>query len=184
MEDSAIIALYWDRDETAITATGEKYGAYCYAIAYHILKSPEDSDECVNDTWFRAWNAMPPQKPRVLSAFLGRITRNLSIDRYRQLHAAKRAGELEAVDLELDGCAPAFWADERIDAIATGEAISRFLRAISRDDRVIFLRRYWYVDSIAEIAARYRVSESRVKSSLHRSRARLRKYLEQEGVAP
>lgn len=182
MEDNAIIALYWAREETAITETGRKYGPYCHAIAYHILKSQEDADECVNDTWLRAWNAMPPEKPNILSAFLGRITRNLSLDRYRQQHAAKRAGELEAIDLELNDCSGGAQPDDHIDAIATGEAISRFLHTCDQTTRVIFLRRYWYTDSIAEIAGRYHISESKVKSSLYRSRKKLRTYLEQEGI--
>lgn len=182
MEDKAIIALYWDRDETAITETGQKYGPYCYAIAYHILKNREDSDECVNDTWLRAWNAMPPERPHILSAFLGRITRNLSLDRYRNQHAKKRAGELEAIDVELSSCTDGWQLDERIDVIATGEAISRFLHTCDKTARVIFLRRYWYADSIAEIAGRYHISESKVKSSLYRSRKKLRRYLEQEGI--
>lgn len=182
MEDSAIIDLYWAREEAAITETDQKYGPYCRAIAYHILKSREDSDECVNDTWLRAWNAMPPERPTILSAFLGRITRNLSLDRYRQRHALRRGGELETIDLELGDLVSGGQSDGCIDAIATGEAISRFLHTCDQTARVIFLRRYWYADSIAEIAGRYHISESKVKSSLFRSRKKLRSYLEQEGI--
>lgn len=182
MEDSAIIDLYWAREEAAIAESDRKYGSYCRAIAYHILKSREDSDECVNDTWLRAWNAMPPERPGILSAFLGRITRNLSLDRYRQRHALRRAGELETIDLELGDLVSGGQSDGCIDAIATGEAISRFLHTCDQTARVIFLRRYWYADSIAEIAGRYHISESKVKSSLFRSRKKLRSYLEQEGI--
>ncbi len=183
MEDEQIVALYWARDEAALTESDRKYGAYCQSIAWNVLRSREDADECVNDTWLRAWNAMPPEKPDILSAFLGRITRNLSLDRYRRLHAAKRGGGLEVIDLELDDCSAGPGLDSHLDAIATAEAISAFLRASDQTTRVIFLRRYWYADSIQEIARRYHISESKVKSLLYRSRKRLRRYLEEEGIS-
>ncbi|MCC8064366.1 MAG: sigma-70 family RNA polymerase sigma factor [Clostridiales bacterium] len=183
MEDEQIVALYWARDEAALTESDRKYGAYCQSIAWNVLRSREDADECVNDTWLHAWNAMPPEKPDILSAFLGRITRNLSLDRYRRRHAAKRGGGLEAIDLELDDCSAGTGLDSHLDAIAVAEAITTFLRASDQATRVIFLRRYWYADSIPEIAQRYHISESKVKSLLYRSRKRLRRYLEEEGIA-
>ncbi len=183
MEDEQIVALYWARDEAALTESDRKYGAYCQSIAWNVLRSREDADECVNDTWFHAWNAMPPERPDILSAFLGRITRNLSLDRYRRRHAAKRGGGLEAIDLELDDCSAGPGLDNHLDAIAVAEAITAFLRASDQVTRVIFLRRYWYADSIQKIAQRYHISESKVKSLLYRSRKRLRRYLEEEGIS-
>jgi RNA polymerase sigma-70 factor (ECF subfamily) len=182
MDDAAIIDLYWKREESAIAATHEKYGAYCFAIAHRILTSREDADECVNDTWLRAWNAMPPERPNLLSAFLGRITRNLALDRYRASHAVRRGGALADIDLELEECADQRTPDQALDAMVTGQAISRFLEGCDQATRVVFLRRYWYADSIGDIAKRYHISESKVKSMLFRCRNKLRRYLEQEGI--
>ena len=147
MEDSAIIDLYWAREERALSETDAKYGGYCRSIAHNILKNREDSEECVSDTWLHAWNAMPPQRPSILSSFLGRITRDLSFDRCRRQNAEKRGG----------GSLP-----ER--------------------ECSIFLRRYWYVDSVQDIAARYALRENTAKSILFRTREKLRRYLAGEGI--
>ena len=165
MEDSAIIDLYWAREERALSETDAKYGGYCRSIAHNILKNREDSEECVSDTWLHAWNAMPPQRPSILSSFLGRITRNLSFDRCRRQNAEKRGGGL--LPLALD---------------ELSEAIDRFLRTLPERECSIFLRRYWYVDSVQDIAARYALRENTAKSILFRTREKLRRYLAGEGI--
>ena len=194
MEDSQIIDLYWARLEQAIQETDTKYGGYCRAIAHNILKSMEDSEECVSDTWLRAWNAMPPQRPSVLSAFLGRITRNLSLDRYKAARAEKRGGSSFAEKRgggalplaldELSECVPAGGSVEQtMDERELGQAIDRFLRTIPEKQCSLFLRRYWYAESILQIAERYSLKENTVKSILFRTREQLRKFLQKEGVA-
>lgn len=185
MEDSAIVDLYWERSERAIDETDRKYGRYCGAIAFNILKNREDSDECVSDTYLKAWYAMPEERPNLLGAFLGKITRNLSLNKWRASRAQKRGGgEPEMLLEELEQCVaggatPAQQLDER----ETARTIDSFLRTLDRESRVFFVRRYFYADSIAYIANRFGASESKVKSNLMRTRNRLRKYLEKEGVA-
>ena len=185
MEDSQIIDLYWARLEQAIQETDTKYGGYCRAIAHNILKSMEDSEECVSDTWLRAWNAMPPQRPSILSSFLGRITRNLSFDRCRRQNAEKRGGGALPLALdELSECVPAGGSVEQtMDERELGQAIDRFLRTIPEKQCSLFLRRYWYAESISQIAERYSLKENTVKSILFRTREQLRKFLQKEGVA-
>lgn len=184
MEDKQIVDLFWAREEKALTETEQKYGSYCRTIAYNILQSREDSEECVNDTWLRAWNAIPPQRPNILQAFLGKITRNLSLDRYKLSHAAKRGGGQTAVALEeLSQCVPS-GADVE-DAFALKELsrlLDDFLRTLSERECCIFLRRYWFVDSTADIAKRYNMPEGSVKSGLYRTRQKLRDYLGKAGV--
>lgn len=157
MEDSRIIELYESRDQQAISQSDIKYGGYCYSVGYNILGVREDTEECVNETWLRAWNSIPPQKPRMLSAFFGRITRNIAFDRYRASKAAKRGkGEIAAVLEEL------------------GELQER--------DRNIFLQRYWFATPIKEISKKYAMNLNTVKASLFRSRNKLKALLEKEGV--
>lgn len=184
MEDRTIIQLYWDRSEQALEETNRKYGRYCWTIAYNILHSPEDSEECVNDTWLRAWNAIPPQRPAILSSFLGCITRNLSLDRYKAGQTEKRGGgQLPLALEELQDCLPCGkTAEDLAEEAELARMIDRFLRTLPERDASIFLRRYWYVDSLQAIARRYRMAEGTVKSTLHRTRKRLRHYLEQEGM--
>lgn len=185
MEDREIIDLYWDRQERALTETQKKYGAYCWRVAWNILRSREDSEECVNDTWLRAWNAMPPQRPAVLPSFLGCITRNLSLDRFKAGRTGKRGGGQIMLALEeLDYCLPgAESAEQAAEEAELAASIDRFLRSLPEKDCCIFLRRYWYVDSVLEIACRYHMAEGTVKSTLHRTREKLRVWLEQEGIA-
>lgn len=184
MEDQAIVDLYWAREEQALEESDRKYGGLCRSVAYHILSSREDSEECVNDTWLRAWHAMPPHRPGVLSAFFSRITRNLSLDRYKASRADKRGGGQMTLALEeLDQCVPGKQSVE--DAIAMDELteiLDRFLRTLPERDCCIFLRRYWYVDSVHDIAKAYQMPEGSVKSTLHRLRQKLKVVLEQEGV--
>ncbi|MDO4292283.1 MAG: sigma-70 family RNA polymerase sigma factor [Eubacteriales bacterium] len=184
MEDEKIIGLYWARQEAAITETDRKYGNYCRSISLHILKSPEDAEECVNDTWMRAWDTIPPKRPDYLAAFLGRIVRNLSISRYRMNHAQKRgSGETELLLTELEECIPtAASVEDEVEGKETAAAINRFLEGLDLESRNIFVRRYFYADPVKEVAERYRVSESKVKSQLFRMRGRLREHLEREGI--
>ena len=185
MDDNGIIALYWARDEKALEETDCKYGGYCRSIAYNILQNREDSEECVNDTWLRAWNAMPPQRPNILSSFLGKITRNLSLDRYKLSHAAKRGGGQLPVALdELGDCVPNGQnVEEELALKELSRLLDRFLRDLPERDCCVFLRRYWYVDSTADIAKRYQMAEGSVKSCLYRTRQKLKTYLEKAGVA-
>lgn len=184
MEDDQIIKLYWERSEDAITQTAVKYGKYCHTIAYNILGNFEDSEECVNDTYLRAWGIIPPRRPKKLSVFLGKITRNLSLDTYRRYTAEKRGGGQMVIALEeLGGCIPSDESMERVlDEMELVALLNGFLASLSAEHRKIFMRRYWYVSSIKEIAQDYGITESKVKMSLLRSRNQLKELLEKEGV--
>ena len=181
MEDERIVKLYLDRDESAISESEAKYGIYCHTIAYNILNSHEDSDECVNDTWQGAWNAIPPEKPTRLRAFLGRITRNIAIDRYRYGNAQKRACETDAVIDEFWECIPSESASVE-DGIMLKQAIYSFLSSLDTRTRVIFMRRYWYSMSVKDIASGMGISESHVSVILHRTRRKFKVHLTKEGV--
>lgn len=183
MDDERIVQLYWDRNEAAISESARKYGAYCTSIAHNILSGMADVEECVNDTWLHAWNAMPPHRPSVLSVFLGKITRNLSFDRYRRLHREKRGGNnADAALDELAECVSgADDAERRWEAKELKEEIDRFLSSLSEDKRTMFILRYWYVDSIAEIAKRMGRSENNVSVTLSRIRGRLKAHLIERG---
>lgn len=183
MEDAQIIELYWQRDDTAIEKTDEKYGAYCYTVANRILNSHEDSEECVSDTWLRAWNAMPPQRPQLLKMFLAAITRNLSFDRVKAAQSQKRGGgALEVALDELGECVDGRCSVEAaVEGQALGACINAFLGTLAVRERVIFLRRYFFVESSGEIAQRCGMSAGSVNVSLHRTRAKLREYLQKEG---
>ncbi len=185
MEDGQIVELYWQRSEAAISETEAKYGKYCRAIAYQILRDREDSEECVNDTYMRAWNTMPPHRPSLLKTFLGKIVRNLSIDRYERRTAAKRGfGEIPLALDELRECVPAGNGGERLaEDLALAELIDHFLASLPSQKRMIFVQRYWYLRPIGEIAAACDFGESRVKVSLMRTRNGLRKFLEKEGIS-
>ncbi len=185
MEDGTIIKLYWERSQQAIVESEKKYGPYCHTIARRILDREEDAEECVNDTWLHAWNAMPPQRPGILSAFFGKLTRNLSLDRWRRLRAAKRGGDQVEVALhELEDCLPdRRRPDEELEAGETAALISAFLRRQSREDRALFVRRYFHLEPLSDLADRFGMSVGQVKSRLHRMRGRLKRELEKEGVA-
>ena len=183
MLDEQIIALYWSRSEQAIAETGEKYGGYLNRIAYGSLRDTLDAQECVNDTYHSAWNAMPPNRPNRLSAFLGKITRRLSIDRLRHDTAEKRGGgELPLALDELSGCVSSV--DTAEDEALRQELLSlldTFLSSLPETERRVFLRRYWYLDPIAEIAERFGFTQSKTASMLHRTRGKLREVLRKEG---
>lgn len=181
MEDLEIIRLYFARVETAIAETAKKYGGYCAAIAKNILGSPEDTEECLSDTWLSAWNAIPPQEPKNLRTFLGRIARNAALDRWRKHAAAKRSPGAELVLEELEDCVGGSSLEDAFDARLLGEAIAAYLDTLPPVQRQVFLRRYWYCDPVADIAGAFSCTESKVKSMLHRVRMGLKAYLEQEG---
>ena len=184
MQDEQIIELYWARSENAISETADKYGKYCYYIAYNILHNNEDSEECVNDTYWKAWGVMPPQRPQRLSAFLGKITRNLALHRYEKDTAKKRGGGQMALALEeLSECiSGGNSVEQAMEERLLSEALNCFLAELSPEVRRIFMRRYWYLSEIKEIAADYRISESKVKVALYRTRKRLKQFLEKEGI--
>ena len=182
MEDHEIVDLYWARDERALTETAAKFGAYCRKIALRLLGSAPDAEEVENDTWLAAWNSMPENRPIRLAPYLGRITRNLALDRYDRLHARKRGG-VDLVLEELSDALPAAGAvSDRMDAAETARLITEFLRGLPPEPRQIFLRRYWYCDPTRAIARRCGVSEGKVRVTLHRTRQKLRVYLEEKGV--
>ncbi len=183
MKDDAIIELYWARSEAAIDETDRAYGRYCQSIAYGILRIHEDAEETVNDTWLKAWDTIPPERPHYLKGFLGRITRQLSINRLEKETAQKRgAGQYALALEELAECIPDQSRGEDLaDLTALRDALNRFLRSLPVESRSVFLRRYWYAQSIVEIAAGYGMSESKVKSMLLRTRNKLRKLLTEEG---
>ena len=182
MEDREIVELYWNRSEHAIAETETKYGSYCLSIANRILEDPEDSRECTNDTWLDAWNAMPPHRPSILSTFLGKITRRIAIDRWRYRNAYKRGGGVMIVALdELEECvATSDGMDRQLEQQEMERLMKLFLSSLPQTERQIFLCRYWYLDSIAEIAKQFDFSQSKVTSMLHRTRGKLRKLLEKE----
>ncbi len=183
MDDEQIVQLYWERNESAIAESARKYGAYCTSIARNILLDPADAEECVNDTWLHAWNAMPPHRPSLLSAFLGKITRNLSFDRYKRLHREKRGGHgIDAVLDELAECVSGRDDPEkRREERELKEEIDRFLFQLPEDKRCMFILRYWYGDGIAEIADRMKRSENNVSVSLSRIRRKLKVHLIERG---
>ncbi len=183
MEDKEIVELYWERDQSAIAQTKEKYEHFCYSIAYGILRNQMDSEECVSDTYLRAWNGIPPEHPQILSAFLGRITRNLSLDRYRMIHAKKRGeGEVEVVFDEVRDMLQNDFSDHHVEQLSVTDIMNEFLAKQKKENRILFVRRYWYMDSIAELAQKFGYSESKVKSMLLRMRQSLRTSLEEEGI--
>lgn len=183
MEDSEIIALYWQRSPDAVSETDKKYGAYCFAIAENILHNAEDAEECVNDTWLRVWNAMPPQRPNVLRLFLARITRNLAFDRFRARSAEKQGGgEMALVLDELAECLGGGTSTEAaFEAGELREYIQRFVRALPERDGNVMARRYFFAEPVADIAKRYGLSENNVTVILSRTRKKLKAHLLKEG---
>lgn len=183
MEDNCIVELYWARSESAIAETSSKYEKYCYAIAYNILLNAEDADESVNDTYMGAWNSMPPHRPSVLSTFLGKITRRVSLNRWKERGRHKRGGGEAALTLDelSDLISSPDDTQQAVEAKELSNAINKYLSTLSETERNVFVCRYWFFASIAEISVKFNFSQSKIKSMLFRTRGRLYSYLEEEG---
>ena len=182
MEDQQILDLYFARSESAITETDRKYGRYCHSIAYNILEDHEDAEEIVNDTYLKAWNTIPPNRPEPLKPYVGMISRHLSLDRYEEYHTQKRGGQVPLVLEELAECIPDNDSREDIgESVALKDALAKFIRSLPDKTQMIFLRRYWYASSAAEIAEEYGMRENSVNVLLHRTRKKLKDHLQKEG---
>ena len=184
MTDDELIALLEARDKNALTELEKKYGAYCSSVAMNILRSREDTEECLNDAYLSAWNAIPPAKPDDLKIYLAGLTRNAAISRWRKAHAQKRgSGHMELLLEELSDAAASDSALEKLDdTLALKDAFNAFLGSLSQEQRRIFLRRYWFMDTVKEIAEKLGISQSKVKVTLHRTRNKLKKLLGREGL--
>jgi len=183
MEDSQIIELYWQKNADAISQTSRKYGPYCFTVADNILRNTEDSEECVNDTWLHAWNAMPPQRPNVLRMFLAKITRNLSVNRFHARSAEKRGGgEITFVLDELEDCvAGGVDVEAAYEAKELEQCVRRFVRGLPERDGNVFVRRYFFTEPVAVIAEQYGLTENHVMVILSRTRKKLKLKLVKEG---
>ena len=183
MDDKSIVDLYFSRNQDAITQTDKKYGRYCYSIAYNILTNKQDAEESVSDTYMTAWRAIPPRRPSVLSTFLGKITRHIAIDRWRERSASKRGGgEVTLALEELEECIAGHQNLEmEFERKELLRAYVKFLDTLPVTERRVFLCRYWYVDSIDSISEKFGFSQSKVKTMLYRTRKKLRKALWEEG---
>lgn len=182
MEDSKIIELFFSRNEEAITQTDAAYGRRLFSLADNILRCPEDAQECVSDTYWKAWDTIPPQKPVHFFPYLAKICRHFAFGRLDRRNAAKRSAEVVSLTREMEGCIPDSRRDAVLEAKELGRILSAFLRTLSPENRMVFLRRYWYVDTVAEIALRYGISEGAVMTRLSRTRSKLAVYLEKEGI--
>ena len=180
MKDTDIITLYNQRNERAIYETHRKYGDYCMSISLGILHNHQDAEECVNDTYLKAWNSMPPERPDSLSAYLGKLTRNLALNRYAHEHADKRNIHLTAIYDE--ATEPFADSADMLDEMILREAINTFLASLSSETRILFMRRYWYMSPVKQIAHDYGLPEGTVKSILSRTRKKFKEYLEKEGI--
>ncbi len=185
MEDSVIVQLYWDRDQRAISETAAKYGSYCTYIARNILDNAEDAEECVNDAYMNAWNSIPPHKPDILSAYLAKLTRNVCFNRYKYNHAQKRGGsEVSAVLEELSELISGDRSvEQQIESDELSQAIDSFLDTLPQKKRTMFVCRYWYSDSVSEIAKQLGMKENAVSMALSRTRLKLQQYLTERGFA-
>jgi RNA polymerase sigma factor, sigma-70 family len=183
MDDKEIVELYWQRNEQAIKETADKYGAYCRKISLNILSDLSDSEENVNDAYMQAWLSIPPHKPDSLMAFLGKLTRNLALNRYKAMHAKKRLWNQFAISLdELSDCTPSnIMVEQKAEIAELGKSINSFLYSQKEDIRNVFICRYFYCDSVEEISDRFGYSQSKIKSMLMRARIRLKSYLKKEG---
>lgn len=182
MDDLSIIELYFERDEQAIQETDKKYGRLCFNVAINVLGDDEDSEECVNDTYLSVWNKIPPTRPNNFKAFICKITRNLSLKKLQYNKAIKRTPESLVSFSELENVLPDNSIVSNIENAEIGKLISEFLMHEKPDARAVFIRKYWFFDSVEDIATRYSFSESKIKSLLYHTRSRLRDYLRKEGV--
>ena len=179
MDDRQIIALFYERSEQAITELSKKYGDLCFKIAINILNDPQDAEECVNDAYLGAWNSIPPQNPTPLRAYLCRIVRNLALKKLRTNTALKRGGQLEISLSELENCIPDNTFDEHLSAKELTEQLNAFLSTLHRDDRILFLKRYWFSEPLSEIAATFGITEHNASVRLGRIRKKLHQYLKE-----
>ena len=183
MEDAQIVELYWQREEQAIRETDAKYGSFCLKIALNLLSVREDAEETVNDTWQEAWNSMPTQRPTLLRPWLGRVVRNLSIDRWRRDHARKRFDGLTVLLEELEECVPApRTVEQEIETAELGRIIDRWLGTLGKEDRTLFVRRYWNGETLKDLASGFGIPAKRLAGKMFRLRQSLRTVLEQEGI--
>lgn len=182
MEDAKIIELFWARKEAAIAETAAAYGSRLQRLSVNIVESYEDAKECVNDTYLKAWNTIPPQRPTYFFAYLAKICRYLSFGKLDKMNAKKRKAEIVELSAEMELCIPDKRMEDKLEGEEIGRLLNRFLGNLSEENRLLFMRRYWYTDSIQEIADRFGFTESKVKVSLHRTRTKLRNYLESEGI--
>ena len=182
MTDSQIIALFWERSEDAIRETDAVYGRKLFAVSDKILHSRQDAEESVSDTYMTAWETIPPQRPNYFYAYLAKICRNFSLRRLQWNSAAKRNAVCVTLTRELEECIPDRSLEFKMKGEEIGRALNQFLESLSQENRLIFMRRYWYADSIEEIAARYQITQSKIKTQLHRTRKKLQQYLMKEGI--
>lgn len=182
MEDSKIVGLFWQRSEQAIAETSNKYGRLCHSIAYGVLQNDEDSEECVNDTYVRTWNSIPSDQPEYLGAYVSKITRRLAIDKYRRSTAEKRAAATVSIFDELSEALPDETGENMTDRMVIRDALNRFIYSLTPENCMIFMRRYWYCDSIRNIAATLHMTEMGVKKRLGRMRKNLKEVLGGEGI--
>lgn len=182
MNDIKILDLYWSRNEAAIEETDRSYGRYLFGLSNRILENQEDSEENVSDTYMKTWSSIPPCRPKHFLAFLSKICRHLALDRLDWRKAAKRNAEIIALTQEMEMCIPDSSHDRDAESREIAAAMESFLKTLSKESRMIFLRRYLYVDTVEEIAQRYGFSESKVKMQLHRTRAKLSEHLKKEGI--
>ncbi len=182
MDDQDIISLYFARDEAAIQETAVKYGCFCHGVALGILGNASDAEECVNDTYLHTWNSIPPQRPTSFKAFLGRIVRNLSIDRYRSLHLVRRNRDMEIMLSELEDCLPT--QDAEVGESELSELLDEFLTGLEPLDRTLFMGRYWHTYPVNRLAAHYGLTPNAVSLRLRRTRERLRSFLMERGYTP
>lgn len=182
MEDQKIVELFLEKNESALVNAAAKYGSYLHSIAFNIIGNTEDAQECTNDALLRAWNSIPPQKPKNLKAFLARISRNLAIDRWNYLNAEKRGGGRTAAALEELGECVKGSEDVELDEGCISSVINAYLGSLDPQKRRLFVRRYFYLDSVKELAKSFKLSESNVKTTLFRIREGLRAELEKEGI--
>ncbi len=183
MDDERIIELFFARSEEAIRQTDSTYGRRLYRISDNILHSREDAEECVSDTYLRTWNAIPPTRPKSLFCYLAKICRNVSLSKLNWSHAAKRNAVVVALTQEMEECIPDVSRDAQLDARELGRILNAFLETLSPENKILFVRRYWFVETTGEIARRYGINENTLHSRLHRIRGRLAEYLKKEGIA-
>ena len=182
MTDSQIIALFWDRNEDVIRETDRAYGRRLHVLSDRILRNEQDAQESVSDTYLKTWETIPPQRPAYFFAYLAKLCRNFSLARHQWQSAAKRSAQVVELTREMDECIPDHSLERKLEGEELGQLLNTFMDGLSRENRLIFLRRYWYADPVREIAERYQISESKIKTQLHRTRKKLQQFLEGKGI--